>query len=163
MVVSRVGMKLYRTSAGGVQSAVMEQIFSACGTAATLGWLLLIVAPRWRPTLVLSSTVIPLAIAVVYLVLIAQHMPGSQGGFGSLADVATLFGQPGLLLAGWIHYLAFDLFIGSWEVRDATRRGVPHLLVIPCLIMTFMLGPIGLLAYWGVRSWKSGIGTLESI
>ena len=47
-----------------------------------------------------------------------------------------------------MHYLAFDLFIGSWEVRDARRHGVPHVLVIPCLLMTFLLGPIGLLAYW---------------
>ena len=141
----------------------MDTVFSACGTAAFLGWLLLILVPRWRWTQVLSGTVIPLSIALVYAVLIVRYMPGANGGFGSLADVAKLFAQPGLLLAGWVHYLAFDLFIGSWEGRDAIRRGVPHLLVIPCLIMTFMLGPIGLLAYWGVRSLKSGPATLESM
>ena len=57
-----------------------------------------------------------------------------------------------MLLAGWIHYLAFDLFIGGWETRDAVRNGIPHLLVIPCLLLTFMLGPIGLLAYFALRS-----------
>jgi hypothetical protein len=112
---------------------------------------------------VVSSTVIPLSIAVAYVVLIVRYMPGADGGFGSLAEVATLFRRPELLLAGWVHYLAFDLFIGSWEVRDAARRGVPHVLVIPCLLTTFMLGPMGLLAYWGIRSLRSGPATLESI
>ena len=54
-----------------------------------------------------------------------MHFQGAEGGFGSLADVATLFGKPELLLAGWIHYLAFDLFIGAWEVRDAQRNEHP--------------------------------------
>ncbi len=133
----------------------MDTIFSVCSTAATIGWLLLIVAPRWRWTQVVASTAVPLGIAVVYLVLIARHMPGSEGGFGSLADVSRLFSRPGLLLAGWVHYLAFDLFIGSWEVRDARRHGVPHVLVIPCLLMTFLLGPIGLLAYFLLRAAKT--------
>ena len=141
----------------------MDTVFSACGTAAFLGWLLLILVPRWRWTQVLSGTVIPLSIALVYVVLIVRYMPGADGGFGSLADVAKLFARPELLLAGWVHYLAFDLFIGSWEGRDAIRRGVSHALVIPCLIMTFMLPPMGLLAYWGVRSLKSGPATLESM
>jgi Domain of unknown function (DUF4281) len=141
----------------------MDAVFSGCSALAALGWLLLVFAPRWRGTQLVSGAAIPLAIAVVYLVLIARYMPGSTGGFGSLADVAALFSQPGLLLAGWIHYLAFDLFIGAWEVRDAGRHRVPHLLVVPCLLLTFMLGPIGLLGYMGVRSWRSGSIVPESI
>jgi hypothetical protein len=133
----------------------VDTVFSLCGLAAGLGWLLLILAPRWHFTHFACGVAIPLAIALVYLVLIARYMPGSHGGFGSLADVATLFADPGLLLAGWVHYLAFDLLIGSWETRDAARHNVPHLLVVPCLIMTFMLGPIGLLAYFAVRCWRT--------
>jgi hypothetical protein len=130
----------------------MEQVFSACGTVAMVGWLLLMLVPRWRATQWVAGVAIPLGIAVVYLGLIVRHMPGSEGGFGSLADVSRLFSQPGLLLAGWVHYLAFDLFIGSWEVRDARRLGLPHVLVIPCLLMTFLLGPIGLLSYFLLRA-----------
>ena len=140
----------------------METAFSACSTAAALGWLLLALAPRWRWTQPIAGTAIPLGIALVYVLLIARFMPSADGGFGSLAEVATLFQTPGLLLAGWVHYLAFDLFIGSWEVRDAARRGVPHLLVIPCLIMTFLFGPIGLLAYWLVRSFRTGLAIMET-
>ena len=63
-----------------------------------------------------------------------------------------LFADPWILLAGWIHYLVFDLFIGAWEVRDAARLGIPHLLVVPCLVLTFLFGPVGLLLYGIVRA-----------
>ena len=59
---------------------------------------------------------VPAAFAALYTVLIAIHFAGSEGGFSSLPDVALLFSNPWLLLAGWIHYLAFDLLVGSWEV-----------------------------------------------
>lgn len=76
----------------------------------------------------------------------------ADGGFGSLAGVMKLFTNPWAVLAGWVHYLAFDLFVGAWEVRDAEQHGVSHLLVVPCLFFTFMLGPIGLLMYMGART-----------
>ena len=134
---------------------MLESIFSACSTMALLGWALLVFLPRQRLAHLLAAAGIPLAISVVYLVLIAQHFGRSEGGFGSLSDVAQLFSNPALLLAGWVHYLAFDLFIGAWESRDAQRHGIPHLLVVPCLLLTFMLGPIGLLIYWGLRTWRT--------
>ena len=123
----------------------LESIFSAAGILAMAGWLLLILLPRVRVTQLIAGIVIPLVIAVVYLTLILVYFGRGPGGFGSLADVGVLFSQPGPLLAGWIHYLAFDLFVGAWEVRDSQRNQVPHLLVVPCLLMTFMLGPTGLL------------------
>jgi hypothetical protein len=65
--------------------------------------------------------------------------------------VKALFASDALLLAGWIHYLAFDLFIGAWEVRTARAEGIPHLLVLPCLVLTFLLGPVGLLLFLALR------------
>ena len=121
---------------------------------AVVGWLLLVILPKSPLVRIISGIVIPLILSAGYLALIAMHFQGADGGFGSLADVATLFGKPELLLAGWIHYLAFDLFIGAWEVRDAQRNQIPHLVVIPCLVMTFMLGPIGLLFYFAIRTSK---------
>jgi hypothetical protein len=132
----------------------LEQIFSMASVLAMIGWLLLAFLAR-RPVAQLAAGVaIPLILSAGYLMLIALHIRGAEGGFGSLADVATLFQKPELLLAGWIHYLAFDLFIGAWETRDAQRIGLPHLVVIPCLVMTFMLGPIGLLFYFAIRTAK---------
>lgn len=130
-----------------------NQIFSIANFTALCGWLLLIVLPgRAWVNRVVAGVAVPAAFAVVYAIIMAMHFFGSEGGFSSLPDVARLFTNPWLLLAGWIHYLAFDLLIGSWEARDARERGVHHLLVIPCLIMTFMFGPAGWLLYLGIRS-----------
>ena len=130
-----------------------EQLFSLCGALVLPGWLLLVFLPRWRWTArLVCPVIIPLALAVVYLWLVATTFGRTAGDFNSLAGVAQLFQNPKALLAGWIHYLAFDLFIGSWEVRDAQRVGLHHLPVVPCLVLTFLFGPVGLLLYFALRA-----------
>lgn len=130
-----------------------EAVFSMASTAVLPGWLLLVFAPRWRPSArFVGAVLVPGLLAVLYGVLIAARWGGAEGGFSSLADVQKLFADPWLLLAGWVHYLVFDLFIGAWEVRDAGRVGIPHLLVVPCLVLTFLFGPVGLLLYGIVRA-----------
>jgi hypothetical protein len=119
------------------------------------GWLLLAVLPRWRYTQTISAALLPAVLGAVYLVLFVLHfgqVPEGFGAFGSLAGVKSALSIDGMLLAGWIHYLAFDLFVGSWEVRDAQRVGVTHWLVLPCLGLTLMMGPVGLLAYLVLRA-----------
>ncbi|SRR5688500_610267 len=140
----------------------LEQLFSMASVLAMIGWLILVILPRQPLAQLVSGVVIPLTLSLGYLILIVLHLRGAEGGFGSLADVAALFQKQELLLAGWIHYLAFDLFIGAWETRDAQRNGLPHLVVIPCLVMTFMLGPIGLLFYFAIRSAKTRALKLEA-
>ena len=125
----------------------IEGLFSACNLIAMAGWILLLAVPKSRRAMTIAGTVIPLLLAAVYLAVFVLNVRGSRGGFSSLAGVAELFDNHWLLLAGWVHYLAFDLFIGAWETRDAIARRVPWLLLAPCLVMTFMLGPIGLLGY----------------
>ena len=129
-----------------------EQVFSIANLLAVAGWLVLIVAGRvrWVPSLV-TGAIVPLLFALFYTFLIAAHWGERTGGFGTLAQVHALFTNDWLLLAGWVHYLAFDLFIGSWQVRDAQQHKIPHLLLIPGLILTFMFGPIGLLLYCIIR------------
>jgi hypothetical protein len=129
-----------------------EQLFSMVNLVAMVAWLPLVFLPRARWAREVVPVVTPVLLAVVYVVLVALALPGSEGGFSSLAGVRTLFDNPWGLLAGWIHYLAFDLFIGGWEVRDAQRRGLPHLLVVPALVLTFLLGPGGLLLYLAIRT-----------
>lgn len=133
----------------------LESIFSAAGMVALPGWLLLVFLPRQRHARLIAGFVLPLVLSALYLSLIVQYFGEGEGGFGSLADVALLFEDQGLLLAGWVHYLAFDLFIGAWETRDAERHQIPHLIIIPCLLMTFLLGPIGLLFYLAIRTAKT--------
>ena len=135
-----------------------EQLFSILNLMTMAAWLALLLLPRVRWTATLVPVVMPLLLAIVYTVLVAATLAGSEGGFSSLAGVRTLFDNPWVLLAGWTHYLAFDLFIGGWEVRDAQRRGIPHLLVVPALVLTFLLGPAGLLLYLAIRRFKPGTG-----
>lgn len=130
-----------------------EQIFAVANTAALLSWVLMAVAPRWKWTgRVILSGGVPLLLSAAYLVLIVLFFGAAEGGFGTLADVMKLFSNEWAVLAGWLHYLAFDMLVGIWEIRDAAERRVPHWLVVPCLFFTFMLGPIGFLMYFGVRS-----------
>jgi hypothetical protein len=129
-----------------------ENIFSICNMLALAGWLMLVFAGKNAKARLIAGVILPLSIAVVYAILLAAHGSESKGSFSTLAGVTALFSNPWLLLAGWIHYLAFDLFIGAWEVRDAQVNGISHLLVIPCLFLTFLLGPVGLLLYFAIRA-----------
>ncbi len=125
-----------------------DKIFSIVNLIAMLSWIILIVAPRWIVTRkIILSGAIPLLLSVAYLVLIVLFFGKSEGGFDSLGNVMKLFTNEWSVLAGWIHYLAFDLFVGIWEVKDAQAKNISHWFVIPCLILTFLLGPIGFLLY----------------
>jgi hypothetical protein len=127
-----------------------EQIFSIVNPVALVSWLVLAVAPRRAA--VVTGLVVPLLFAGLYAVLIVRFWGSAQGGFDTLPHVAQLFASPWLLLAGWVHYLCFDLLVGTWEVQDAQARGIPHLLVVPCLVLTFLFGPGGWLLYKGLAS-----------
>jgi len=128
------------------------ELFAIVNLAILPGWVLLAVLPAWKWTRVLSAYLIPGVLSVLYIVVMLTDVGFATGGFGSLEQVGAMFQNEWLLLAGWVHYLAFDLFIGSWEVRDAQRLEVPHLLVVPCLALTFIAGPVGLAAYFVVRA-----------
>jgi len=128
-----------------------DQLFGIVNLVALVAWVLLALTP-WVPRLrTVTAAVVPLALAVVYATLVAVHWSSSEGGFSSLPDVAALFTNPWVLLAGWTHYLVFDLLVGNWEMQDASAREVPYLLVVPCLLLTFLFGPAGWLLYMLVR------------
>ena len=131
---------------------LFDALFSLANLLAIVGWLGLAVLPG-RKVIVdgIAGLLIPLLLAVAYAGLIGAFWAGAEGGFSSLADVRLLFGSDGLLLAGWLHYLAFDLFVGAWEVRIARRENIPHFLVLPCLVLTFLFGPIGFLVFSIIR------------
>ena len=114
-------------------------------------WLMLIFMPRSNWTRIVAAYAVPAALAIVYVTLLLTNDAPQGAGFASITQVERLFSNQWLLLAGWVHYLAFDLFIGAWEVRDAYRLNIRHIFVVPCLILTFLLGPAGLLLYFMVR------------
>ncbi len=123
--------------------------FRVGNSLALIGWVALAASPpsrRWTPAVWRATGwFLPLALGLAYVALLLGHW--GQGGYGSLAEVRQLFDRPGLLAAGWLHYLAFDLFVGTWMARESARRGMPHWAVLPCLALTFLFGPAGLLAF----------------
>jgi hypothetical protein len=93
----------------------------------------------------------PLMIAVGYVLAIIAGWSEGEGGFASLTAVRQLFATDWLLLAGWMHYLAFDLFVGAWIAGETERAGLSRLVLIPVLPLTFMFGPAGFLLFHVVR------------
>lgn len=133
-----------------------ETVFTIINLSVMPAWLLLAVLPRHQITRhIVHSGLYPICLGVFYIVTLSMslvfHMGAEGGGFGSAAGVSQIFSHPLGILVGWSHYLVFDLFIGAWQARDAQRRGVPHLALIPCLFLTLMFGPVGLLAYLILR------------
>jgi len=130
--------------------------FRIGGYLAMLGWIGLFASlfvAAARPTAQLAARIaIPALLALAYGLLIWTGFGEVQGGgFGSIADVRALFTSDSALAAGWLHYLAFDLFVGSWIAADGFERCIPALLILPCLPLTFLFGPLGLLLYLVLR------------
>lgn len=133
-----------------------ETIFKLGGQLAMLGWVGLLAAPFWERAGNIAQAAarcfIPALLAIAYGLLIHAGFAETQGGgFESIAEVRALFASDSALAAGWLHYLAFDLFVGGWIVADGLERKMPRLLVLPCLPLTFLFGPLGLLLYLALR------------
>ena len=136
-------------------------LFALASGLAMVAWLALAVSPqgaRWTPRVrQVAGRFVPLLFATAYVALfLATGMAG--GGYDSLAAVQRLFAVPELLLAGWLHYLAFDLFVGAWIADRAGVLGLPHVVVLPLLLLTFMFGPAGLLAFAMIQAFRSRAG-----
>ena len=140
-----------------------EAVFSVANTTALITWIMLVLFQRrrWATDVVVITAVTLFAVA--YVAIIAPRWSSSQGGSSTLGGVAMLFSNPWLLLAGWIHYLAFDLLVGRWEARDAAERGISQWIVAPCLAMTFMFGPAGWLSYCIMRRFVGSDGAKSTV
>lgn len=130
----------------------VDSLFSAANTLALVSWLALILLPRRLVVAVIRSGVLG-GLALLYGVLIAVYFFRVEGGgFFSLPAVQKLFTSPEVALAGWVHYLAFDLFVGLWIAEKADSLGLARWFQAPILVATFMFGPIGFLMFQCVRA-----------
>ncbi|MEJ7686564.1 MAG: ABA4-like family protein [Variovorax sp.] len=141
-----------------VHALPLDAMFSLANASALLAWVALIALPRWVLLRRAILALVVLGLCLLYTVLIQVYffrVPG--GGFGTLGEVQQLFTLREVALAGWVHYLAFDLFVGLWIARRADRMGLSRWLQAPVLATTFMFGPIGLLMFsaaLGVSGWQ---------
>lgn len=120
--------------------------FSASGQLAMIGWILLAIWPSRRPWVFgATGLLIPALLGIAYAVFILPNFAHVDGaGYDSLDSVRALMSDEQLLLAGWIHYLAFDLAIGTFIAWKSDQIGLSRLLQLPLLFLTLMFGPIGL-------------------
>jgi hypothetical protein len=135
------------------------EVFSIANLFALLGWAILILAivlrrPWWRD--VIAGLLWPTLLSVLYIAALAIGWGGAEGSFASLEEVRSLFVSDWMLLAGWVHYLAFDLFLGAWIAAAAERAGLSRLWLVPILPLTFMFGPAGFFLFVVIRAGFAG-------
>jgi hypothetical protein len=129
-----------------------DALFSLASAAVLPGWIALAFAPLARARMVLVARLIAVLLSGLYVTLLVTGLAGEGpppgAGFNTLEGVRLLLSSPEALLAGWVHYLVFDLWVGSWEAEDNGKTvALPHVLLLPCLALTFLAGPTGLLLY----------------
>jgi hypothetical protein len=138
-----------------------EDLFPIANLLAMAGWATLALSPlspRWSDRI--AGQAIPIVLSVGYTALVLAFWSRAPGGFDLLPNVMALFTQPEIALAGWVHYLAFDLAVGAWIARTARAEGIAHLFVLPCLALTFLFGPAGFLAFTALRATVGARGPL---
>ncbi len=129
-------------------------IFNLANPAALVGWIILAAGVVLnRPFLrdIVAGLVWPLGFAALYTVLVGVFFFKADGGLDTLAHVQQLFTFPWVALAGWVHYLAFDLFIGAMIARAVMEHSLSRWFLVVLLPLTFMFGPIGYCAFAVVR------------
>lgn len=145
-----------------------DVVFYLASTAALIGWVILIAAPRgsgiWSRVALVPRWVIPVGLSVIYAVLIPPHFASTGGGYGSIEVVRRLFASDPVLVAGWVHYLAFDLIVGGLIAERMDRAGVHRVVQVAPLGAVFMFGPIGFLlglaAEFGARRFRFASGRM---
>ncbi|BAO56337.1 ABA4-like family protein [Nonlabens marinus] len=128
-------------------------VFSVVNILVLPMWILMIILPKWKVTkFLMHFKVIPIVLAVIYVIYIVQAlMAGGMMDFGSLASVMDLFTTEEAVLAGWIHYLAFDLVVGMWMLTQNEKLRIHQLIMAVCLLATFMFGPLGFLLFMIIK------------
>ena len=121
-------------------------------------WFLLVIIPNSKITqLFVNSIILPLILAITYVyvfylaILLDEPIFDVLKLYLSLDNLYTIFATENFLLAFWIHFLALNLFLGSWVSRDGIKYNIPRKLVAIPLITVYFTGPLGLVLYWMFR------------
>ncbi|QIG53391.1 DUF4281 domain-containing protein [Altererythrobacter sp. BO-6] len=140
-----------------------DAIFGAANLLALISWAALILLPRWPALLSALLYLVVGLLSMLYAGILIGLMTGwvdpggsmEGGNFSSIEGVQALFAAKGGLTLGWVHYLAFDLFVGIWIARDADAKGFSRFIQAPILLATFMAGPLGLFAWLVLREGRA--------
>lgn len=133
----------------------MDTVFRFSNFLVLPFWALMILLPRWRWTeRIVRSPLINAASAALYVTLTFPRLGEIWPVVvrPALTGVAALLSSPAGATIAWVHFLAFDLFVGRWIYLDSRERQLHPLWISPLLFLTLMLGPAGFLLYLAVRS-----------
>ncbi|MFB0908298.1 MAG: hypothetical protein ACI9V1_000897 [Spirosomataceae bacterium] len=131
-------------------------IFQFGNTFVLLGWILLVLIPYWKYTQPIIMNGVIIILAIIYSFMILEDIGGfNPDSFGSLENVMQLFTNEDAVAAGWMHYLAFDLFVGAYIMRKSETLGISRILATVCLPFTFMFGPMGYLLFFIIKTVKT--------
>ena len=125
-------------------------IFNIYNTGILIFWLLLLVFPKSKLTQKMTDFPwIPLVIAFGYIYFLGTSDSIFSVDFSTLSGLTEMFqnSNPRGVAAGWLHYLAFDFWVGCWILRDSQKKGIKHAFIIFPMLFTFMLGPVGVIIY----------------
>ena len=126
-------------------------IFSIFNSLVIIFWAFLIFIPKNKFTkVIVNYPYIPIIFSFGYLFFLVQVPDIFKADFSSLYGVLNLFKNSTLesAAAGWIHYLAFDFWMGAWILKNSQKINIPHYIILFPLIFTFILGPFGILIYF---------------
>ena len=131
-------------------------IFSFGNSFVLLGWVLLIFLPKWKHTQTIILNGIIVLFALIYTYLLLKDIGSfSLDSFSTLANVKALFQNDNAVAMGWIHYLAFDLFVGAYIVKKSQQLQISRWLYTLPLPFTFMFGPVGYLLFFLIKMFKT--------
>ena len=125
-------------------------LFTICNTLILLVWGAILIFPKSTLSKrLISFPWVPLGISFFYIYFITVSGGIMDADFSTLDGILKLFKEATLesAAAGWLHYLAFDFWVGTWIIRNSQKNQIKHLYIIFPLLLTFMLGPVGILAY----------------
>lgn len=138
-----------------------ETLFTLANTSMLFFWFCLIALPKTKITeTLIAYPYVPLGLSFFYLFFMRQGSGLAEADFSTLDGILTLYknSTPEMAAAGWMHYLAFDFWVGAWMLRESQKKNLPQGLIILPLLSTFLLGPVGVLLYslftWGYHKLK---------
>ena len=133
-----------------------SSIFLFANSFVLLGWILLIFLPKWKHTQTIISNGIILLFSILYAYLLFKDIETfSLDSFSTLANVKVLFQNDNAVAVGWLHYLAFDLFVGAYIVKKSQELQISRWLYTLPLPFTFMFGPVGYLLFFIIKTIKT--------
>lgn len=136
----------------------MNTLFQLSSLLVIPYWLAMILLPSWRWTQrTVGSLWIVAPAALLYAILVLPLVPSALPALmnPTLSGISALLSTPAGATVGWVHFLAFDLFVGRWAYLDSQQRKLSAWIVSPLLFLILMFGPLGFVLYLGVRQWRS--------